>query len=114
MTCVQLVPSFSIHLAKIQSQDLVMMLTIKRYTHTIYYLYFPPLSFFHSELRVKFEQAELIDMTNDHYTFVEVSATKTTATDIPVITTNVLSIDELLDTVCSFSLFFVRLLSLFI
>jgi hypothetical protein len=53
-------------------------------------------------------------MTNDHYTFVEVSATKTTATDIPVITTNVLSIDELLDTVCSFSLFFVRLLSLFI
>ncbi|OEL30213.1 hypothetical protein BAE44_0008765 [Dichanthelium oligosanthes] len=43
--------------------------------------------------------AELIDVTNDNYTFTEVSVTMPTTTDIPVITTNLLSIDELLETV---------------
>uniref|UniRef100_K3YPL5 Uncharacterized protein n=1 Tax=Setaria italica TaxID=4555 RepID=K3YPL5_SETIT len=46
-----------------------------------------------------YQEAELIDVTNDNYTFAEVSATKPTATDIPAITTNLLSIDELLETV---------------
>ncbi|PAN03982.1 hypothetical protein PAHAL_1G032700 [Panicum hallii] len=43
-----------------------------------------------------YQEAELIDVTNDNYTFTEVSAT---TPGVPVITTNLLSIDELLETV---------------
>ncbi|RLN07872.1 uncharacterized protein C2845_PM11G14300 [Panicum miliaceum] len=46
----------------------------------------------------KYQEAELIDVTNDNYTFTEVSTP-----GLPVITTNLLSIDELLETVGSFS-----------
>ncbi|RLM78290.1 uncharacterized protein C2845_PM12G02830 [Panicum miliaceum] len=43
-----------------------------------------------------YQEAELIDVTNDNYTFTEVSAT---TPGVPVITTNLLSIDELLEIV---------------
>ncbi|KAF8677049.1 hypothetical protein HU200_046507 [Digitaria exilis] len=46
-----------------------------------------------------YQEAELIDVTIENYTFAEVSATKSTAANIPVVTTNLLSIDELLETV---------------
>ncbi|KAK8461736.1 hypothetical protein SEVIR_1G088700v4 [Setaria viridis] len=60
------------------------------------------------ELSLQILQAELEDIRSqlltdfspdDNYTFAEVSATKPTATDIPAFTTNLLSIDELLETV---------------
>lgn len=67
-----------------------------------YHLYIC-LTFF-SILKVhgNFEQAELIDLRDDNNTFAEVSSTTLTATAIPVPTTNLLSIDELLETVCLF------------
>jgi hypothetical protein len=70
----------------------------------VYHLYIC-LTFF-SILKVhgNFVQAELIDLRNDNITFAEVSATTLTDTAIPVPTTNLLSIDELLETVCSFFL----------
>ncbi|EES04502.2 hypothetical protein BDA96_04G042900 [Sorghum bicolor] len=46
-----------------------------------------------------YQEAELIDLRNDNNTFAEFSATTLTATAIPVPTTNLLSIDELLETV---------------
>ncbi|CAD6251914.1 unnamed protein product [Miscanthus lutarioriparius] len=46
-----------------------------------------------------YQEAELIDLRNDNITFAEVSATTLTDTAIPVPTTNLLSIDELLETV---------------
>ncbi|CAL5060333.1 unnamed protein product [Urochloa decumbens] len=46
-----------------------------------------------------YQEAELIDMTNNNYTSAEVCATTPTAMGIPVVTTNLLSIDELLETV---------------
>ena len=49
-----------------------------------------------------FEQAELIDVTNDEDPFAEVCSTTPMATAIPVSATNLLSIDELLETVCFF------------
>jgi len=58
---------------------------------------FLPLSFFCPKVHVKFEQAELIDVANDNYMFTEVSAS---TPGVPAITTNLLSIDELLETVC--------------
>jgi len=70
---------------------------------------FLPLSFFCPKVHVKFEQAELIDLTTDNYMFAEVSAP---TPGVPVITPNLLSIDELLETVCSFSQVIVHLLSL--
>nr|CAB3503111.1 unnamed protein product [Digitaria exilis] len=48
---------------------------------------------------IDYQEAELIDVTNENYTFAEVSATKPTSANIPVVTTNLLSIDELLETV---------------
>ena len=69
----------------------------------------------HPKVHGNFAQAELIDLRNDNITFAEVSATTLTDTAIPVPTTNLLSIDELLETVCSFfslSKFIVPLFSL--
>ncbi|CAN6243025.1 unnamed protein product [Urochloa humidicola] len=46
-----------------------------------------------------YQEAELIDMTNNNYTSAEVCATTPMAINNPVVTTNLLSIDELLETV---------------
>uniref|UniRef100_A0A804U7I0 ARM repeat superfamily protein n=1 Tax=Zea mays TaxID=4577 RepID=A0A804U7I0_MAIZE len=46
-----------------------------------------------------YQEAELIDLRNDNNTYLEASATTLAAIAIPVPTTNLLSIDELLETV---------------
>jgi hypothetical protein len=70
----------------------------------VYHLYICLAFFTILTVHGNFEQAELIDLRNDNNTFAEFSATTLTATAIPVPTTNLLSIDELLETVCSFFL----------
>lgn len=57
---------------------------------------------FHSKVQGNFEQAELINMAaNDNDAFGEVCETTPATTDMSVPTTNLLGIDELLETVRS-------------